>query len=49
MPDHLVTSEEEVTVEDEIVMLRVSGEEGLDDKPSRTNNELNKETLWIQT
>ena len=41
------TSEVEGGEEDEIVMVRVSGEEGSDDNPSRTNKELNKEPLCI--
>ena len=49
MPDHLETSEVEVGEEDEIVMVRVSGEEGLDGNPSRTRKELNKEPLRAQT
>ena len=49
MPDRLETSEVEVGEEDGSVMVRVSGEEGLDDNPSRTNKELNKEPLRVQT
>ena len=43
------TSEVEVGEEDEIVMVGVSGEEGLDDNPSRTNKELNREPHCNQT
>ena len=39
MLEHPGTSEVEVGEEDEIVMVRVSGEEGLDDNASRINNE----------
>ena len=50
MLDHPGTSEVEVGEEDGIVMVRVSGEEGLDDNPSRINKEeLNKEPLRVKT
>ena len=49
MPDRPETFEVEVGEDDGIVMVRVSGEEGLDGNPSRTSNELNKEPLCNQT
>ena len=48
MPDRQETFEVEVVEEDGIAMVRASGEEGLDDNPSRTNKELNKEPLRAQ-
>ena len=49
MPDRLDTSEVEVGEEDGIDMVRVSGGEGMDGNPSRTNKELNKEPLRVLT
>ena len=49
MPDRQETFEVEVGEEDGIAMVHVSGEEGLDGNPSRTNKELNKEPLRIPT
>ena len=49
MLDHPVTFEVEHCEEYGIAMVRVSGEEGLDDNPSRINKELNKEPLRVQT
>ena len=44
MPDRQETLEVEVgEEEDEVAMVRAMGEEGMDDNPSRTNQELNKE------
>ena len=43
IPDRHGTFEVEVGEDDGIAMVRASGEEGLDDNPSRTSKELNKE------
>ena len=43
MLDRQETFEVEVGEEDGIVMVRASGEEGLDDNPSRTSKVLNRE------
>ena len=49
MPDRQETLEVEVgEEEDEVAMVRVMGEEGLDDNPSRTSKELSKEPLRAQ-
>ena len=47
MPDRQETFEVEVGEEDGIAMVRASGEEVLDDNPSRTSKELNKQPLRI--
>ena len=49
MLDRQETFEVEVGEEDGVVMVRGTGEEGMDDNPSRTNKELNKEPLLNQT
>ena len=49
MPDRQETFEVEVGEGDGIDMVRVLGEEDLDDSPSRTSKELNKEPLRNQT
>ena len=49
MPDRQAIFEVEVGEEDGIAMVRVTGEEGLEDSPSRTSKELNKEPLRNQT
>ena len=49
MPDRQEISEVEVGEEDGVAMVRVTGEEGLDDNPSRTSKELNKEPHRNQT
>ena len=49
MPDRQETFEVEVGEEEGTGMVRVLGEEDLDDSPSHTSNELNKEPLCNQT
>ena len=49
MPDRQETFEVEVGEEDGTGMFRALGEEDLDDSPSRTSKELNKEPLRVPT
>ena len=49
MPGRQGTFEVEVGEEGGIAMVRALGEEGLDDNPSRTSKELNKEPHRNQT
>ena len=49
MPDRQEISEVEVGEEDGVAMVRGTGEEGLDDNPSRTSKELHQEPHRNQT